>query len=240
MIEYQIVRSARRKTLSLQVKQGKVFVRAPYYVDKKTISALVHEKSVWLKAKISEQSQITQQYFNFEHNSKLLFLGKSTLLQVSFEKSSKTYLLQQDEQLPELHIVLPSRYQDKLQDKALLAIAIKKQLERFFKQQAHTKILPKVTNYSVVTNLKPSAIKIRQYSARWGSCNSRGELSFNYLMMMMPDYVIDYVVVHELCHLQFLNHSTDFWQLVDKHFPAYKEAKQWLKDHQSQLQWRLP
>lgn len=240
MIDYNIVRSARRKTLSLQVKQGKVLVRAPRYVDEKIISALVKDKSTWLKAKLIEQSYRSQQSCRFTQGDKLLLLGKSVRLHIAFASKADTFLGENSNEEPILHINFTRRYENKLSDKQLFCVAVKKHLERYFHQQAQTVILSRVSHYSELTKLKPTGIKIRQYSARWGSCNSRGEVSFNYLMMMLPSFVIDYIVVHELCHLTFLNHSTDFWRLVQKHFPDYLQAKQWLKDNQPQLLWRLP
>lgn len=240
MIDYQLVRSARRKTLSLQVKQGKVLVRAPYYVDKKTITALVQEKSAWLKAKVIEQSQVSQQHCCFNHGDKLLFLGQLVCLRIAFAPRADIFLLEHAHQAPELNIVLAKRYAIKLDDEKSLRVAVKKRIEDYFKQQAQTIILSKVHHYSELTQLTPTGINIRQYSARWGSCNSNGEVSFNYLMMMLPDFVINYIVVHELCHLRFLNHSPDFWQLVAIYFPDYLQAKQWLKDKQSQLLWQRP
>ena len=97
-----------------------------------------------------------------------------------------------------------------------------------------------MATYAQLTSLKPLRIKIRRYSSRWGSCNSRGELSFNTLLMMLPIEVINYVVVHELCHLQHLNHSKEFWQLVAQYIPHYNQATQWVKTNQSTLLWRLP
>ena len=85
--------------------------------------------------------------------------------------------------------------------------------------------------------LTPSKIKIRQYKARWGSCNSRKEVSLNYLLMMAPLWVIDYVIIHELCHLVHMNHSSQFWALVKLHCPDYNTAKQWLITHQKDLHW---
>ncbi len=239
MIDYQVVRSARRKTLSLQVKQGKVLVRAPHYIDKKIINALVQEKSAWLKAKVIEQSQASLQHCCFNQGDKLFFLGQLVHLHIAFARSADTFLFEHTHKASELTIILAKRYA-MLDDEQLLRVAVKKRIEDYFKQQAQTIILSKVNHYSELTQLKPKGIKIRQYSARWGSCNSNGELSFNYLMMMLPDDVINYIVVHELCHLHFLNHSADFWLLVKKHFPNYLKTKQWLKDKQSQLLWRLP
>jgi len=239
MLDYQLVRSARRKTIALQVRQGQVLVRAPHFINKQIINDLIQTKSAWLKAKILEQSQVVQQSFDFKHGSILFFLGQKVRLHITYGKRADVFLAATANETPQLTLVLTQRFQKQPSENELHVNAVKKQLERFFKQQAQAIILPKVSYFSQLTQLEPSAIKIRQYSARWGSCNSKGELSFNYLMMMLPESVIDYIVVHELCHLRFLNHSKDFWQLVDNHFPQYLQAKAWLKTHQSQLVWRL-
>jgi len=250
MIDYQVLRS-RRKTLSLQVKHGQVFVRAPHHVDEKVISTFIEKKDAWLRAKLTEQSQTADFCCNFTQGSKLFLFGQLVTLKIIFAKSgeklgekSDTFLSDFSPELSngqqELTIVLPTRIQHKLLNQSQLAVVIKKRIERYFKQQAQKTILPKVEYYSNLTKLAPTSIKIRQYRARWGSCNNRGELSFNYLLMMLPIHVIDYVIVHELCHLHYLNHSKYFWQLVAKYFPNYIEAKKWMKANQSALHWHLP
>lgn len=239
MIEYQIVRS-RRKTLSLQVKRGQVIVRAPYHADEKFISTLIQKKLTWLKAKIAQQSQADDFCCDFSQGATLFLFGQLVTLNITFAKQADTLLSQGINSQPTLTIVLAERNQKKLSDKVLLAKAVKKHIEKYLKQQAEELIPQKVATYAQLTSLKPVSIKIRQYRSRWGSCNSRGELSFNYLLMMLPISVINYVVIHELCHLQHLNHSKEFWQLVAKHFPNYIEAKQWIKTNQSALAWRQP
>ena len=239
MIEYQVVRS-HRKTLSLQVKHGQVLVRAPYCVDENFISTFIQKKSAWLKAKIAQQSQADDFCCDFSQGSMLFLFGQLVTLNITFAKQAQTLLTNDINNKQILTIVLAERNQKKLSNKVLLATAVKKHIEQYFKQQAEQIIPPKVATYSQLTSLKPSSIKIRQYRARWGSCNNRGELSFNYLLMMLPIEVINYVVVHELCHLQHLNHSKEFWQLVAKYFPLHIQAKQWVKTNQSALLWHLP
>lgn len=246
MIDYQVLRS-RRKTLSLQVKHGQVFVRAPFHVDEKFISSFIVKKDAWLRAKITEQNLTVDYCCNFTQGSTLFLFGQLVTLNIIFASSgeklgekSDTFLSELINGQQELTIVLLARIQHKLLTKSQLAVVVKKHLERYFTQQAQKIILPKVEYYSTLTKLTPTSIKIRQYHARWGSCNNRGELSFNYLLMMLPIHVIDYVIVHELCHLHYLNHSKYFWQLVGKYFPNYIEAKKWIKAHQSALHWRLP
>lgn len=238
-IEYKIVRS-HRKTLSLQVRDGQVLIRAPYGVDDKFINAFIDKKSAWLKAKVAQQSQTNHACCNFTQGSMLYLHGQLVTVNILFEKKARTELLEGVNNQQILMVVLAQRNQNKFNDKALLTEAVKKHIEQYLKQLAEDIIPQNVERYSQLTLLNPTSIKIRQYRARWGSCNNRGELSFNYLLMMLPTYVVDYVIVHELCHLEHLNHSKHFWQLVATHFPRFKEAKQWIKSNQSALVWRLP
>lgn len=242
MIEYHLVRS-RRKTLSLQVKSGQVYVRAPHHVDNHYIDAFIKNKNAWLKAKILEQNQTQDLCCDFSQGSQLFLFGQLVTLNIVVEhenKQSTVMLTTSESGQQTLNIYLSTRIQSKLHTSSQWATAVKNQLECYFAEQAIEIIPPKVRYYSKLTQLNPTSIKIRKYTARWGSCNNKGELSFNYLLMMLPITIIDYVIIHELCHLQHLNHSKDFWQLVSKFFPQHCEAKQWIKRHQSALHWRVP
>jgi hypothetical protein len=76
-----------------------------------------------------------------------------------------------------------------------------------------------------------SRLTLRDQRSRWGSCSSKGGLSFNWRLVLAPHDVLDYVVVHEVCHLVELNHSPKFWKLVEKRRPAYRDSKRWLDEH---------
>lgn len=78
-------------------------------------------------------------------------------------------------------------------------------------------------------------ITVRDQKTRWGSCSARGTLSFNWRLMLAPPRVADYVIVHELCHLTYMNHSADFWKKVESIYPEYRTARKWLKDHGHEL-----
>lgn len=78
-------------------------------------------------------------------------------------------------------------------------------------------------------------ITVRDQKTRWGSCSARGTLSFNWRLMLAPPTIADYVIVHELCHLTYMNHSADFWQKVESVYPDYRTARKWLKDHGNEL-----
>jgi len=91
------------------------------------------------------------------------------------------------------------------------------------KKQALVLIKEKLENFSAFYNLSYGRISIRNQRTRWGSCSKKGNLNFNYKIIFLPEKLADYIVVHELCHIQELNHSKKFWDLVSKTFPDYRE-----------------
>lgn len=108
-------------------------------------------------------------------------------------------------------------------------------LDRRYRNAARTKITARVEYYHSITGGHYTSITIRDQKTRWGSCSSRGTLSFNYRLIFAPPGVLDYVVVHELCHLTHMDHSKNFWNMVESIMPEYKEYRQWLKEHGSEL-----
>lgn len=101
--------------------------------------------------------------------------------------------------------------------------------------QAVEYIPKRVKYYAEKENFVYNKITIKNLVSRWGSCSTKGNLNFNCLLMLTPDYVIDYIVVHELCHLREMNHSEKFWTEVEKIMPDYQRAELWLKQNGGNL-----
>ena len=98
------------------------------------------------------------------------------------------------------------------------------------------KVIPeRVEYFAKVIGVTYGKITVRNQKTRWGSCSSKGNLNFNCLLMLAPPEVLDYVVVHELCHRKQMNHSKALWLEVEKVLPDYKEARKWLKEDGSQI-----
>ena len=108
-------------------------------------------------------------------------------------------------------------------------------LEKKYRMAARKYIKERVDYYLPFTGGSVSSVCIRNQKTRWGSCSSNHTLSFNWRLMLAPPAILDYVVVHELCHLTHMNHSKDFWAAVERILPDYKERRKWLKEHGNEL-----
>lgn len=108
-------------------------------------------------------------------------------------------------------------------------------LEKRYRSAARTQFEQRCAYYHQFTGGSYTSITIRDQKTRWGSCSSRGTLSFNYRLIFAPAPVLDYVVVHELCHLTHMNHSKEFWDMVGSVMPDYKSHKKWLREHGQEL-----
>lgn len=98
----------------------------------------------------------------------------------------------------------------------------------------------RVKKYASIVGVDYGRITIRNQRSRWGSCSSKGNLNFNCLLMLFSDEVIDYVVVHELCHRKHMNHSAAFYAEVERVFPEYRKCQKWLKENGGLYLNRLP
>ncbi len=107
------------------------------------------------------------------------------------------------------------------------------------KSEARKLLLPLITEYAEIIGVSYETVSIRAQKTRWGSCSGKGNLNFNCLLALCPEGVMRYVVVHELCHRKYMNHSRDFWNEVSLYMPDYKEQRKWLKDNGEELICRL-
>ena len=105
----------------------------------------------------------------------------------------------------------------------------------YYMESARKIFKRKAAAYARKMGVTYGRITIREQKTRWGSCSSRGTLSFNYRLIYGPAGPLDYVVVHELCHLTHMNHSKDFWNMVERIMPDYRIYKQWLREHGQEL-----
>lgn len=229
-IPYALRRSGRRRTIELSVPSSTaVRVIAPRFVPLETIERFIHSRSDWIIKRIqekrSEEERIGHKKYETGHD--FLFLGQNYPLIVE----KKDYLMTR-----------VSFSGDKWEVRANAATTekmIKNKLVQWYRKQAGEVLGGRVFHYSRVMGLEPQKITVKTQKRLWGSCNHHGRsINLNWTLIMAPLSVIDYVVVHELCHLEVPNHSQRFWRKVAKFMPDYKKSEEWLK-HNAALM-RLP
>ena len=113
---------------------------------------------------------------------------------------------------------------------------IKQLLVKWYKQQAQLIMIEKTEHYAKIIGVSPSSVVIKAFKSRWGSCSTKGVIQYNWKIIMAPEPVIDYLVVHELSHILHHNHSPAFWKTVGAYCPAYKEQGAWLKLNGARLE----
>lgn len=109
--------------------------------------------------------------------------------------------------------------------------AVREALTRWLKKDAKVKAGLYVEKHAHRNALYPRSITIKTQKSRWGSCGAHNDINLNWLLILAPSEVFEYVVVHELCHIKERNHSSRFWGLVAEHLPDYQQRRRWLKEH---------
>ena len=112
---------------------------------------------------------------------------------------------------------------------------IRRQLITWYANAALKRIEERVTHYMRIIGVTPRAVRIKSLRSRWGSCSTRGIINFAWNIILAPEPVLDYLVVHELCHLVHLDHSAEYWKLVEKFLPEYRERRKWLRENGQSL-----
>jgi predicted metal-dependent hydrolase len=108
-------------------------------------------------------------------------------------------------------------------------------LERFYRRAARAEIEPRLDRATALAGTPYTGLDIRAQRTRWASCSSAGHMSFNWRLLLAPERVLEYVVWHEVCHLQVHDHSTRFWSSVERYWPGYREDRTWLRRHGATL-----
>lgn len=226
-IEYSVKRGKRKKTLAINVTPAaQVVVLAPEFVSGEIIKTIVTKKARWILKK--------QEYFKklgtlfpekeFISGEGVLFVGRRHRLKVKrmLKESSDGAKL-----TGRRIFVSVGKNLDAQESKE----KIRDILTRWYFSQATRIIKQRVNRYSKLLNMAPREVVIKNQKKRWGSCGGNGVLRFNWKIVMAPISIVDYIVVHELCHLKIKSHSAEFWRLISLALPDYQKRRDWLKNN---------
>ena len=220
--DYNIVIRPRRKTASIIIRSNNTIdVLVPPHMPGKHIEQFVLSKSKWIDKKLHFNKQV-----RLQHKAKEMitgetfhFLGAPYQLNITHEEQEPVLLNNND-----LMVYIKSGLSYGKQTHL-----IRKKLTSWYREQAEFQLHDRANHFSTMIGAAPSHTGIKNYKSRWGSCHHDGRIYLNWRLIMAPEWVFDYVVIHELCHLIHHNHSPAFWQLVESISPTHKEAKSWLK-----------
>ena len=212
----------KRKTLALHVKHRQVEVRVPHRVSQREVQAFVQLNRDWIEKRLRVEAERDGLKLRIEHGSTVLYQARELTIRFRTALSEAVYI--EDTELV-------------IQGRALDSARASKAHERFLQAQARDYIIPRARGLAAHLQLEDrlSDIQFRKTKTKWGHCTSTGVLQYNWLIMLAPFSVIDYMIAHEVCHLQHMNHSRDFWELVDSVCPDSKRFIAWLKEHEHRL-----
>ena len=214
----EIIRTNRRKSADIRVEEGAVSIVVPSDTPLEKIDQLLVNKRRWIKEKIAlHQQAAPASNREFVSGEAFPYLGRNYRLKIETGAFSPVKLLH-----GRLLVTLPQSTQRPLM--------VRNALVRWYKRQAEQKIKEKVTRYAPVVGVSPMGVGIRTFKSRWGSCTAKGKLEFNWQIMMAPNRMVDYVVMHELCHLIRHDHSPEFWAELGRVMPDYQQCREWLRE----------
>lgn len=220
----EVIRSSRRKTADIRVEQGVVSVIVPQDLPDERIDRLLADKRVWIKEKILVQREARPaSHRRFVSGESIPYLGRNYRLKV-----------------------IDGPFKAPKLDKGKLVVSVpggsnapdmvRNAIIRWYRRRAAEKLPGKVKRLAPSVGVTPGKVEIKAFRSRWGSCTPKGDVAFNWRIMMAPNRVVDYVVVHELCHLIQHDHSPAYWREVARVMPDYAQWRDWLRDASHELE----
>lgn len=225
-IKYQLLPGARRQTTDIVIERdGLISVRPPLRMTPEQVDQTVLSKRLWIYRNLAEwrdlnATGVTREWVNGET---FPYLGSSYRLQLVDNQDAPLKLKE-----GRFHL-LRSVIQTKGHQGAQGAFA------SYFQQRGLPRIAARVTHFASKVAVSPGKVLVKELGFRWATCLANGDLHFHWKCLMAPLTVIDYIVVHELCHLRHRDHSAEFWNEVDKVLPDFQERKEWLRKRGASL-----
>lgn len=214
-----------RKTIEIGVEPPDIVtVIAPKGASEDIIRQRVMSKAKWITQKLYEINHIQSQRLEREYvnGEAFMYLGRNYTLKIVEDLLTRrpvTKLYQGK------FYITTSIYDAKDQNK------LKRSMESWYRQKTYEKVCECIEYYQKYFEHIPSDIKIKEQKKRWGSCTAKRELLFNWRCVMAPAWVLDYIVVHEMCHMYHMDHSKEFWALVERVMPDYEKRREWLRNY---------
>ena len=220
-IEYTLIRSE-RKNISISIEPNKnILVKAPLGLPDEEVMDVVKKKSKWITGKLFEMREMENRRYHREYvnGESFTYMGRSYSLQLVDDKTVKKPVVKLYR--GKLYVNTPTRNEE----------VIHKAIIKWYQDKAKEKIPERVAYYEKFFVEKRGRIEIKDQKKRWASCTKEGTLTFNWKGIIAPANILDYIIVHEMCHLRYMNHSKEFWEMLGRVLPDYESRKEWLMNN---------
>ena len=215
-LEIEIKRSKRHKTITVNIERdGRVIAVAPFDCNEETIRKELEAREYLICKHVANRMAVNKAYINrsFVNGQAFLFLGQSYNLLIS-ETARKSLEIIDDK------FVLSEKYLPKAKETFI----------KFYKKQGLPYLQERVAYFSPLVGREPISIRIIELGSHWASCTPQHTINFHWKCIMARPMIIDYLIVHELTHLKYPQHTRQFWDAVFSVMPNYKECEDWLHD----------
>ena len=221
----EVIRTDRKRSASIYLDGEGIKVRVPKDLSDSRVRDLITRKSPWIKRKIREAELATPpRPKEFVSGETFSYLGRNYRLKVLPGAMPSLKL-----KGGYLEANISGSY--KTQEEEVRSLLVD-----WYRRHAQEKLEEKTHRHAKILQIKPNRVSVKDYKSRWGSCSTTGDISYNWRIVMAPHSIVDYVVVHELCHLLEHNHSAIYWRHVERTIPDFQECREWLKRNSKRLQ----
>jgi predicted metal-dependent hydrolase len=219
--QVEVIRTDRKRSASISLSDDLVKVTVPSTLSDNRIRDLVSKRTPWIKKKLQEHSvRPTIPPREYVSGETVTYLGKNYRLKVLRGNQPS--------------IKLRRGYVEATVTKTDIdpKNTIRSLLEHWYRSLAEKRLGEKTERLAGVIGVNPASVTVKHYKSRWGSCSTKGDISYNWRIILAPHSIVDYVVVHELCHMLEHNHSSKYWKQVERYVPNWRECREWLKHNE--------
>lgn len=217
-IPIHFIRNRRSRRYIIRIRpDGSVRATVPRTGSLREARAFAERSTGWIAAQLQKRSQHPPQPTIWGPGTEILFRG--TLVPLTISTRHDLHAVQFADQIVHTSNI------------ANLRLAVERRLVRLAREELPARTL----ELAVVHGITVERVTVRNQRSRWGSCSHRGTISLNWRLIQTPDFVRDYIIIHELMHRREMNHSSRYWKLVAENFPRYEEAERWLKTNRHLL-----
>ncbi len=219
-----------QRKIRLAIRNSTITVSGPWWVSNKELASFLEDQRDWVRKSLEKKDKRARELLDEPDAAlpDLLYLGNAYPVKVKQDAAVRAGHTHIDIEDGSMVIRYPEWEHDDLNLPENQA-EIRRVISHWLLNKAKNHLTVRTHELALLHGFKFERLFIRSQNTKWGTCSTKKNLSLNRKLIQCPEMVIDYLIIHELCHLQEMNHSGAYWKLVAEHYPNYREAETWLK-----------